>query len=233
MNDILATTESLFTVSAPAAPLARALKAALSHASADHARPQLAGVLIESGYRLRVVATDGHRLLRYDVIGAAGTGSGHALLPAETAKRFLAAIQDALKAAAKALRDELIAEITISRTISRTTAPTSVGAWTATLTSAGVTVTLPTTDEQFPPYARVIPAWALQAEGFTGADCERAGVARLDSRYLAEALAVTARVPGGASAVADIVVRGALDPICLSRTGDAESVLIVIMTRRR
>jgi hypothetical protein len=221
-----------FTVSVPAVAMLRALKAALSHASQDHTRPHLTCVRVESGDTFRAVATDGHRLIKYDIQGSAGTGKGAALLTAETAKRFVAALASAVKAAPKAARDEVTAELTIGEA--------------ATLACEGASVTGPVADETFPPYDKVIPKYALTSEGFTGEpwkaeletfkreDCESFGSARVSSRYVAEAMAVTAALPAnGKSIAADFVIRGAQEQICISRSCETESVLIVIMPERR
>jgi hypothetical protein len=82
---------------------------------------------------------------------------------------------------------------------------------------------------QFPPYEQVIPEFALATNG-----ADASGVVRILSSYLVDALNVCSPLGRKSNAPADIVVRSAMDPMCVSASdGGGESVLVVIMPIRR
>lgn len=119
----------------PWTPTAKALRVALVVASEDETRQHLSAVLFELGKRLRVVATDGHRLVRVD--GAADLAPGPELT-----------VMVPRRAAAHLLR--LPAEDGATLTL-------SVGKAHVFFRLLGTEMTCRLPDAVFPPYEQVIP----------------------------------------------------------------------------
>jgi DNA polymerase III sliding clamp (beta) subunit (PCNA family) len=191
------------TLSAPISFLIEVLPVLIRHASTDDTRPQLGCILAtcDAGGRLRLVATDGHRLIRVDsrVDGPCDGPETDILIPLASAKRALSAI----KALSKWLRADGHAEITATGI----SYPGGGAAWDVV-------------DEQFPPYAKVIPVDYLTRE--------TTGHIGVRVAYLGDLASIT----GGSGAVR-MHIGAPLDPIVLEveRPGLCE-VLAVVMPMR-
>ena len=198
-----------------AAALLRALKACLKHASTDATRPHLNAVLVEaSAERFRCCATDGHRLIRYDLPPPSDAQPGTALLPRDVAERFATTLATTLKLTLKGLRAETFAELHVVDKL-------------ATLSGPGCSTTGDVSSETFPPYAQVIPEYAGSHEG-----ADASGACRIDPSYLTDALAACAALPRGGRGTADLTIRGTLDTMTIASEYAGESVLVVLMPQR-
>ena len=204
--------------------LLAALQHAAKHASQDFTRPHIAGALIEIRCgKLVLVSTDGHRLLKA-TINAATDLAPDAVVTLLAAHSSIIQLVSALKCHAKADPSMLAVVDATSSLLTLTTM------------GHGQTTCVQAVQEQFPPYAKVIPAHAItgRADGDNDAGPSGCGMPHgVEASYLADAaMACAAIAPGSKHKPVRIVVGGALNPLSFYAENEDATCLVVVMTVR-
>jgi hypothetical protein len=200
-----------------------ALEHAIKHASDDSKRPHLCGVLfVRLAKRVRLVATDGHRLARFEVDAKEGAEGAPLLLRLADCRLLLASLKQAVRAVGKASRGMVGLALT-APVQPATDRPSVVSATVLAGDRPLGSFDLEASCEEFPPYERVIPEHALSTD-YLGRD--GATIQAVNPRYFTEAIEACAHFGQ------TMLVQGRYRDPLVFRAEDGTRALVVVMPER-